>query len=185
MIIRSAIFALATGLLLGCTQPEPATQQSLVTATATVDSVDQGTRRVRLTDNAGGGSFTVTAGPEVRNLDQLAAGDQVQVDFYESVTLAMADPADPGTPEATLLAAGAPEGALPGGLAAVSTSMVVEVISYDPATAVAVFRTPDGATHRTTVAPELRDFASERQPGDRVAVTFTEAVAVIITETVG
>jgi hypothetical protein len=183
MIMRNWIGALAAGLLLGCAQPEEARQQSLVTASATVDSVNMSTRQVRLTDNAGGGSFTVTAGPAVRNLDQLAAGDQVRVDFYESVTLSMADPADPGTPEATGLAAGAPAGALPGGLVASSVSVVVEVISYDPDSGVARFSTPDGATYQTTVQPELRNFASQRQPGDRVLVTFTEALAVTITET--
>lgn len=183
MIIRSALAGLAAVLLVGCAAPETATQQNLLTASATVDSVNMSTRQVRLTDNAGGGSFTVTAGPEVRNLAQLAAGDQVQVDFYESTTLSMADPADPGTPQTAVVGARAPEGALPGGLAATSTSLVVEVISYDPATGVARFRTPDGATHQTTVAPDLRDFASARQPGDRVLVTFTDALAVTIQET--
>jgi hypothetical protein len=183
MTIHWAIAALAAALLAACTTQPTATQQTLLTATATVDSVDMSSRQVRLTDNAGGGSFTVTAGPEVRNLDQLAAGDQVQVDYYDSVTLSMADPADPGLPETSVLAGRAPEGALPGGLAAASTSLVVEVVSYDPATGVARFRTPDGAMRQTTVAPELRAFASQRQPGDRVLVTLTEAMAVTITET--
>ena len=70
---------------------------------------------MRLRDNADGTSFVVTAGPEVRNLDQVAAGDQVNVDFYRAVTASMADPADTGEPVTAVVAGRAPEGALPGG----------------------------------------------------------------------
>ena len=37
--------------------------------------------------------------------------------------------------------------------------MVVEVISYDFASASALIRTPDGRTIRTVVPPEMRSFA--------------------------
>ena len=124
----------------------------MLRATAVVNSVDQSTRQVRLTDQAGGGTFTVTAGPEVRNLSQLAAGDEVQVDYYEAVTVAMANPDDPPA-DAAVLAGRAPEGALPGGVAAVTTELVVTLQSYDAATGIATFVTPDGRTRSVTVAP--------------------------------
>ena len=44
------------------------------------------------------------------------------------------------------------------------------------------FATPDGRVHRATVPPELRTFASQRRRGDLVEVTFTDALAVSITE---
>ena len=78
-----------------------------------MSAVDQTTRQVTLTDNAGGGTFTVIAGPEVRNLPQLAAGDQVNVDYYQATTLSMADPADAGEPVTGVVAGRAPEGASP------------------------------------------------------------------------
>jgi hypothetical protein len=145
--------------------------------------VDLASRQVRLRDDATGEVFTVTAGPEVRNLEQLAAGDTVRLDFYEAIAVNMADPADPGDVQESVLLGRAPQGALPGGVAAVTTSLVVDVMAYDPDSRVATVRTPSGAVRRVTVAPALASFAAQRRPGDRVAVTITEALAVSIEET--
>jgi hypothetical protein len=184
---RYAVGLAAALMLAGCAemgvgQRETATEATLLTATATVSAVDQTTRQVTLTDNAGGGSFTVVAGPEVRNLPQITAGDQVTVDFYQATTLSMADPADPGDAVTGVVAGRAPEGARPAGGAVVSESMVVTVVSYDPDSGLAIFRTPDNFTRRAVVPPELRGFAAQQGPGARVLVTFTEALAVTITE---
>ena len=181
---RYAIGLIAALLIAGCAemQQETATEETLLTASATVDAVDQTTRRVTLTDNAGGGTFTVTAGPEVRNLPQLAAGDQVSVDYYSATTLSMASPSDTGEPTAAIVAGRAPEGSLPGAAAVATESMVVTVESYDPDSGLAIFRSPDGLTRRTVVRPDLRSFAAQQGPGSRVLVTMTEAVAVTITE---
>jgi hypothetical protein len=169
-------------LLVGCAEVDrtTATEETLLRATATVDSVDQATRQVQLRDNAGGGAFTVTAGPEVRNLPQLAAGDEVQVDYYQSRTLAMAEPSDTGEPVTIVAGARAPEGELPGGLVATTTSMVVTLLSYDSGSGLATFRSPDGLTRQTVVRPEMRSFAGTLDRGSRVQVTMTEAVAVTI-----
>jgi hypothetical protein len=186
MMLRTYALGLVAGLMLmGCTGLTPgrnASTETLTTATATVEAVDMSTRAVTLRDDAGGGTFTVTAGPEVRNLDQVAPGDRVTIDYYQSTTVSMADPSDTGEPMGGVVAARAPEGARPGGMAAVSESMVVTVVSYDRSTGLATFRTPDGFTRRATVPPELRQFADTRGPGSRVLITMTEAVAVSVTE---
>jgi hypothetical protein len=138
---------------------------------------------VTLDDNAGGGTFTVTAGPEVVNLPQLAAGDQVQIDYYSATTLEMASPSDTGEVEGTIIAGRAPEGSVPGAAAVMTESMVVTVESYDADSGLAIFRTPDGFTRRAVVPPNLRSFAAQQGPGSRVLVTMTDAVAVTIAET--
>ena len=126
----NAIGLLAALTLMACSEMgvgprQGGTQETLTSASATVEAIDQSTRQVRLRDNADGTSFVVTAGSEVRNLDQVAAGDQVNVDFYRAVTASMADPADTGEPVTAVVAGRAPEGAAPGALAATSESMVV------------------------------------------------------------
>jgi hypothetical protein len=68
MIPRLLLAGLAALAIAGCAQEPTASRETLLRATAVVDSVDQSTRQVRLTDQAGGGTRTVTAGPEVRNL---------------------------------------------------------------------------------------------------------------------
>jgi len=174
-------------MLMGCSEMgggprQGGTQETLVSASATVEAIDQSTREVRLRDNANGSTFVVTAGPEVRNLAQVAAGDQVNVDFYQSVTASMADPADTGESVTAVVAGRAPEGAQPGALAATSESLVVTVVTYDDNSGIATFRTPDGFTRTAVVPPNLRSFARTRGPGSRVLVTMTKAVAVSVTE---
>jgi hypothetical protein len=179
---------LAAGLLAGCASVssgsrQATSQETLITTSATVNAVDQNTRLVTLTDNADGTRFQVVAGPEVRNLPQLAAGDQVQVDFYSATTVAMASPDDPGTDIQAVAAGRTPEGAKPGGLAVTTRSLVVTLVSYDTNSGIAIFRTPDGFTRQAAVPPQFRSFASGLQRGARVAVTLTDAMAVTITET--
>ncbi len=192
MRMRHAVGLVAVLALAGCgemgmglpgmSRASHASQETLITATATVAAIDQATRQVTLVDDADGTTFTVTAGPEVRNLAQVSAGDRVQLDYYQSTAVSMADPADTGEVATADLGVRAPEGAAPGALAATSTSLVVTLISYDRGTGLATFRTPDGLTRRTVVPPELRRFAETKGPGSRVLVTMTEALAVSVTE---
>lgn len=160
-----------------------AIQETLITSSATVVSVDQTSRNVTLRDDADGSTFSVVAGPEVRNLPQVAAGDRVQIDFYQSLAVDMADPADSGEPAGAVITARAPEGARPGAAALTTTSLVVTLTTYDRSSGLATFRTPDGFTRRTVVPPDLRRFAESLSPGARVLVTMTEAMAVSIVET--
>lgn len=187
--MRTTILAagLAGLVLAGCagygtSRTQTGTQETITSASATVQSVDQSTRAVTLRDNADGTVFTVTAGPEVRNFAQVEAGDQVQIDYYQATTVDMASPGDTGEAQTDVLAGRAPEGERPAGVAAATTSLVVTVVSYDRDSGLATFRTPDGLTRRAVVPPRLRSFASNQGPGSRVLVTMTDAVAVTITE---
>lgn len=180
----AAIGALALALL-GCSEmssPRTANSTStLVTAEATVVSVDQTTREVVLR-GADGNTLQVKAGPEVRNLAQLETGDKVRMDFFQATTVSMADPADSGAVQTTSVAGRAPEGEKAGVMAATNTSMVVTVVNYDRNNGIATFRTPDGLTRQAVVPPSLRTFAERRGPGSRVLVSMTEAMAVTIAE---
>lgn len=181
---RYALGLMAALLIAGCAEMrQPASKETVISASATVVAVDQATRDVTLTDNADGTTFTVNAGPDIRNLPQLAAGDQVQIDYYQGTTLSMAAPSDSGEPATAVLAGRTPEGDKPGGAALVTQSMVVTVVSYDRDSGLAIFRTPDGLTRRAVVPPDLRSFAARQSAGARVLVTMTEAMAVTITET--
>lgn len=181
--IAAAMGVLAFALL-GCVEmsaPRTATSSTLSTTEATVVAVNQQSRQVTLRDSDGS-TFAVTAGPEVRNLAQVAPGDVVRLDYFQATTVNMADPVDTGEVQKTTVAGRAPLGAKPGAMAATNTSMVVTVVSYDRKSGLAVFRTPDGLTRRAVVPPELRSFAERRGPGSRVLVNLTDAVALTITE---
>ena len=151
---------------------------------AVVEKLDQKTREVRLR-TADGSELTVVAGPEVRNLAQVSAGDVVRLTYYESVAVRMAAPGSGGPATAAVVSGRAPEGSKPAGAVGAVVDMVVEFLAYDPATGVVTFKTPDGVTQKVVVNPAMREFAAARRPGERVAVQLKSAVAVSIVETGG
>ncbi len=146
--------------------------------TAVVASVDRETREVILREETDGGTFAVTAGPEVRNLPELAAGDRVQVEYIPSIALAMSVPGDAGEPVTS-------DVPLPRRTAATATTMVVVLLAYvymGGGGGYASFRTRDGYTRSVDVPSDLRDFLAGLTPGANVLVTMTEPDAVSITE---
>ena len=186
MKLHLAMAAAATLLLSACSGSSNAdtarTSEELVTATATVTSVDTVNRRIGLTDDTDGDRFTVYANDGIPNLEQLAPGDTIVVNYYEAVTVDIATETDQVEPTTTVVAGRAPEGDKPGAIAAVTTTMVVEILDYNERTSEASFLTPDGVAHRTTVKPDLRSFAEGLTPGPKVYVNITEAVAASIEE---
>src|SRR4051794_23301754 len=82
-------------VILGCTHheappagPQSAERESIVETSAVVEKVDQTNREVRLRA-ASGKEMTVVAGPQVRNLGQLHAGDTVRLTYLERVAARM------------------------------------------------------------------------------------------------
>ena len=178
-------------LSLGCTHqeappaaPQSAQREMMLDTRAVVEMVDQKTREVRLR-TTDGKELTVLAGPEVRNLAQVSAGDTVRLTYYESVAARMAEPGAGGPATTSAIASRAPEGSTPAGVLGATTDMVVEFLAYDPATGIVTFKTPDGVTRTVVVNPAMREFAAARRPGEQVALQVTNAVAASIVETGG
>ncbi len=160
-----------------------AVREDVVETTATVQAVNTDRREVMIRTEDGR-FLTVEAGPQVRNFDQIEVGDTIRTSYVESVVVAMAPTGEEDMPSETVVAAvRAPAGTRPGVAVAEETTTTVTFLSYDPETAIAVFTTPEGTTHSIVVSPPMRDFASRRQPGDRIDVAYTTAVAIAVEET--
>ena len=71
--------------------PPPTSVAHTMQLVATVESVDMSTRQVLL-QTPDGARATVVAGPEVRNLPQVRAGDSVTVTYQEAIAVQMAQP---------------------------------------------------------------------------------------------
>ena len=161
---------------------QEAERQESAVVTATVQSVDLETRQVLLRDDQTGDVGVFTAGPEVRNLPQLEAGDRVRIEYFDSVAVRMAEPGEDATPLTVAAAGRAPEGQRPGGFVATSTDLVMEFVSYDAGLQTATLIDPEGERVTVPVQPEMRAFAKARTPGERIHVTLSEAVAIDIVE---
>jgi hypothetical protein len=164
--------------LTACAPTDYAERAETVERTLTVREIDAEKRSFAVTGD--GQRFNLKVSDAVVNFDQIEVGDKLNVTFTESVAvgMAVADAVD----ETIALegAVVAPEGAKPGIIGAEILSTVVEFISYDADTNVAVVKLTNGDIYAAKVSRELRSFAAARQPGDRIAVDIASGFAVAI-----
>ncbi len=165
-------------------QETAAARVSVSTLTATVKSVDMGTRTVTLVDKEGD-EIAFQAGEEVRNLGQVKVGDKVTVEYYEGLLadLQTGPAAPPGAPiEETTAVERAPLGARPAGGVGRAVRARVVIDFVDPLRNVVHFTGPLGRTHIVKVAkPEFRAMLKNLKAGDQVDLTYFEALVVSVT----
>jgi hypothetical protein len=149
---------------------------------ATVTAIDQAQRLVTIRGPEGN-EVTLEAGPEVRNLAQVEAGDVVRITFEETYMARRISPEE--APEAaaavTAAAALAEEGERPGVAFGAAATVVVMIESIGPDGRTATFITPDGAIEAIYVLREQsRAFARTLETGDLVQLTQAGLLAVVV-----
>jgi uncharacterized OB-fold protein len=160
------------------TAPGKGRMVTVVTATATVESVDPATRTVVL-KTPDGKTHPTVAGDEVRNFDQIKVGDQVKAKYMESLTLelkkggkALVGRSDNASMDR------APQGAKPGGVALREVSMTADVVGVDAQKKIVSIRNDRGEV----IDLHLNDPEQVKlvKTGDQVEATYTEALAVAL-----
>lgn len=154
-------------------------EESLVTVEATVTAVNPETREVTL-ENAAGESITVVAGEEVRNFAQIEVGDKLTVDYMEAVEIQVLGPEGEVGAEGATAAARAELGEKPGGAMISETTVVVVIEAIDKEMGTATVKGPSGESK--TVKARNPDNLNKVAIGDKVSVTYTEALAIEVTE---
>jgi ribosomal 50S subunit-recycling heat shock protein len=195
MFMRRTGFALLAGLLFlsiaagGCaTAPagksagtaEPPSWQtsSVVEETATVEAVNQSTRMVTL-KGPKGNSVTFKASDEVRNLAQVKVGDEVKFAYYESLAVRVLKEGEafPAAGESAAMVRAKP-GEKPAGVVGTETSVNATITAIDMAAKTATLKGEDGKS--VTVTPRDPKNLEKVKVGDRLVITYTEAVAVSV-----
>jgi hypothetical protein len=182
--VRLIAAVVVTAILsIGCktAPPERAEVSDLDKITAKVTAIDLEHRLVTLMGPEGN-EVTVEVSDAVRNLPQVRVGDDVTVSYYRGLAAEVTDAA-PGDETGTVdVAAGrAPAGARPGGVAGASVAAIVTIESVDKKRNTVSFRGADGLVRVIDVKrPEMQKFIAGLKPGDKVRVTYTEAVAVSV-----
>lgn len=164
-------------------QTTPGTTVAYTTeARATVESVDQASRELRLR-SAGGAPLTVKAGPEVRNLQQIRAGDQVVIRYVEALAARLLPAGESGSSEPSAQAGvsrstpGTPPTAVVGDQIRAS----VQVEAVDRAANTLTFTGPTGAVRTVTVRDsDAQRFLHTLKPGDHIGLVYTESLAVAV-----
>ena len=154
-------------------------EEVLVTLEATVTAVNQETREVTL-KNAEGEEVTIIADDDVRNLAQVEVGDILTIEYLEGVMIEVVDPATELGASEVSAAARAEPGEKPGAAAVSETSVVVIIEAIDLENETATLKNAAGESK--TVKARNPENLKKVKVGDKVMITFTEAVAIKVTE---
>jgi Cu/Ag efflux protein CusF len=181
--IAACLFGIAIGGVSPAAAQEGAGAGVLMTATATVRTIDLESRMVTLEDNDGRVT-AVRVGPQVVNLPQVRPGDRVDVSRTEAVAIDVAKAAAGSVPMATQTVemARAEPGDLPSGEASVVTRITAQVVGLNPAEHKVMFIGPAGVVRTVFVErPQVRQLLNQLQVGDMVEISFVEAEAISVT----
>lgn len=144
---------------------------------AEVDGVDATHRVISMKDQSGR-PFVIDVGDNVP-LETIQPKDWVSVKYQESVAFALKGPARPEVPAVEQSTRRIPDGVQ----FARKIDATVEIVSVTDDGSHATFRVPDGMVRTVYVddLPNQRKI-SRLKPGDEVAVTYTEKLAVVLDE---
>ncbi|MFO7619831.1 MAG: copper-binding protein [Bacteroidales bacterium] len=144
---------------------------------ARVTAIDNANRKVTLL-GPDGKTFTVKAGPEYVNFDQVDVGDWVNLTVTEELVVYLNEGGGSSSDESAALVALAPKGAQPGGLIAETTQITGTVTAIDPEKRTATLRFEDGSTKTFPVRSDVD--LTNRKVGEQVVFRVTEMIAISV-----
>lgn len=160
--------------------PEPAKVEETVTMSATVDAIDVEKRLVTLKADDGEVA-TIQVSEEVRNLPQVKVGDRVNVQYYRALGARLSTPTSPDAATIDLAAERAPEGERPAGAMGSQLTVPVTIAAVKNDGKLVSFYGEDGLLRvLDVIRPEGQAFVKGLKEGDKVELTYTEAVAVTV-----
>jgi hypothetical protein len=160
-LATAATLALAVAAPVHSQQPKAAGKQvtiegvgvmELTRVTASIEAVDLNNRIVTL-KGPRGNVFAVLVGPEVKNLQQVKAGDVLEIDHYESVAIEVKKTEGAPTLTETGMVVKAKAGEMPAGVALRKVRVVTNVLGINTVNQSVLVRGPLG--HLTEV--KIRD----------------------------
>jgi hypothetical protein len=148
------------------------------TVTATVVKVNQKTREVTV-KMKDGKEFSFIAGDHVKNLTQVKKGDIITAVYTEAIAYEVKKHGTTGLKTTTATAAAEP-GAKPAGVVAQQTTLTVIITAIDPTVPTVTFMGPKG--NKETIKVRDPQNLNGVKVGDKVDITYTEALAVQVDE---
>jgi Cu/Ag efflux protein CusF len=157
----------------------------LVSGSATVQKVDLAKRELTLKAKDGK-PFMVSVPERVQNLENLKPGDQINVDYYQSLSMSMEKPgAAPMAPRIETFRQPS-TGTLPGGLQGQQITGTVKITKIDSAKNEITIEGPSGQTDTVTIKdPQQLAMLKKLKVGDQIQLTYSEAVLVSMTPAKG
>ena len=155
----------------------------LVTATATVDSIDLGKRELTL-KGEGGHPVTLTVDQRVKRLNEIKPGDTVTAQYHASAASEFRSPREDERAKPLVLleeTVKVVKDSDPAGVALRKYRVVATVEGVDRASSALTLKGPQGKFH--TVHVKDANKLTELRLGDSIVVDYTEAFAIAVTKT--
>jgi len=145
-----------------------------ITASATVEAIEQSTRVVTLKKDDG--TYEVLTVPEsVKRFDSLKVGDKVKTRYYENIVLRLKEAGEKDVDSAT--GAVTPSaGTKPAGTVASQRTITATITAIDPKTPAITFKGPNDWTYTSRV--QDKKALAKVKVGDKVDITWTAAAVV-------
>ncbi len=177
---KQVLTVTALGLVIpGCasTRPtDPHRTQVEREAVVTVTDIDVPNRLVTVRD-VSGDPFTVHVDKSVQGFPQAKVGDRVRVRYTESFAVQLRKPGDPQTGLSVSEETARSQPGQPAGQAATEVKATVTIEAVKQKGSVVTFTGPRGRRTVQILDPSLRDYVKQLRKGDKVDVTYKEAVA--------
>jgi ribosomal protein L6P/L9E len=167
----------AAAAVVAASAPGTGTIASAVMISARVESIDKAQRQLTL-KGPKGNVQTVTAGPEVRNFDQIQVGDMVVARFIESLTLTLKkDGKELRSKSEMADGARSAAGERPAGIVGRQVEVTADVIAVDAKTQTLTLKGPKQTVELKV--PDPKQFALVKV-GDQIQAVYTEALALSV-----
>jgi ribosomal protein L6P/L9E len=167
----------ANAAMTASSEPGKATVAEVVNLSATVESVDVPGRHVTIKGPKGKVS-TLAVGPDVRNLEQVKAGDKVLVRYEQALTLTlMKDGKELRARSDSATGDRAAVGEKPAGVVGQKVEVTADVTAINHKTKVVTLRGPENSVDLKVSNPDQLNMI---KVGDQIHAVYTEAVALAV-----
>jgi len=175
ILMFAVVFLICLGTGAFAAEPKKVVKESITTATAIVQAIDLQNRVVTLKDKDGN-IFDLKVDKRAKNLPQVKVGDQLTVQYYESIAVQLAKPGASPKMSETQVAESAKAGKKPAGVRANIVNVIATIVDIDPKKTYITLKGPEGRYMNMKVNdPKNLDNV---KVGDALEITYTEALAV-------
>jgi len=158
-------------------EPGKAVIAETVKVTVQITAIDKATRKVEM-KGPEGKTFSVIAGEQVRNFDQLKVGDMVGIQYVEALTLELRKTGAAKAPTEQTAMVRAKPGETPAGAVGRQVTSTADVVKVDEKNSTISLKGPEGKVVELKV--RNKDQFKVVRVGDKVDVTYTEALAIAV-----
>ena len=178
--ILAIAFVAASPIQVHAQQRNGKVMVSVTEMTATVEDVDKDNRILTLKGPVGR-ELDVKVGAQVKNFDQIAKGDKVMVEYFQSVALSLRKEAAPPAEFAKFVEVTPTGEGKPAAVKAATLQVAATIENIDKEKREVTLRGPRGNTMVLTAEPGIN--LDDLSKGDQILATFTESVAVTVKKT--